>query len=274
MSFSHELSYATDLARAAGRIVLQHFGQVERLTKGRHAEAVTVADRATQRFIVAGLKKEFPADGFVGEESDTGDSITFECPDPGGRVWVIDPIDGTNNFVGGLRQFAVCIGLLEAGMPVLGVVYDVCADLMYCAARGQGMWVGQQRASVSPDPLDASSLIMLTANLLDKQGRLPEYARQWLSQTVWKARMLGSAALEAAQVAAGVAHFAITVNGKLWDCAAPAALVLEAGGVVSDLQGKPIFPFDLAHYSGAKVPYLSATPLSHPIFVKQIADNP
>src|SRR5690606_12785151 len=120
----------------------------DRLTKS-HAtttdEAVTEADRAAQRYIVEGLRRRFPRDGIVGEESESGDGITFECPDPGGRVWVIDPIDGTNNFIGGMGHFAICIGLLDRGMPILGAVYDVTRDLMYAAAAGEGAWLGNRR---------------------------------------------------------------------------------------------------------------------------------
>src|SRR5690349_13713384 len=146
MSLTHDLQYASDVARGAGRIVMEQFGKVERLTKTHAAttdEAVTEADRAAQRFIVAGLRKRFADDGIIGEESDLGDSITNERAKAGSRrVWVIDPIDGTNNFIAGFPNFAVCIGLLEAGMPVVGVVYDVCRDLMYCAAAGEGCWLG------------------------------------------------------------------------------------------------------------------------------------
>ena len=131
-----------DRARThAGRLVLDHYGKVERLTKTHSAateEAVTEADRASQRLIVAGLRRRFPDDGVIGEESETGQSITFECHDLRGRNWVIDPIDGTNNFIAGLGAFAVCIGLLDRGEPVLGVVYDVTRDLTYSAARGEG----------------------------------------------------------------------------------------------------------------------------------------
>src|SRR5215207_3004045 len=97
---AHDLQYAIELARSAGRVILDHYGKVERLTKTHAAaqqEAVTEADRASQRLIVAGLRKRFPTDGVVGEESETGESITCEVPDPSGRVWVIDPVDGTNN---------------------------------------------------------------------------------------------------------------------------------------------------------------------------------
>src|SRR3954467_11599706 len=169
MNLSHDLQYAAELARGAGKMVLDHYGKVERLTKTHAAaseEAVTDADRASQRFIVAGLRKRFPNDGVIGEESETGESITFECPDPRGRNWVIDPIDGTNNFIAGLGAFAVCIGLLDRGEPVLGVVYDGTRDLTYSAARGEGAWLGTRRLAAPRTPLSDSSMIMSTSNLL------------------------------------------------------------------------------------------------------------
>ncbi len=273
MSIAHDLQYAIDLARGAGRIVLDQYGKVERLTKTHAAakeEAVTEADRASQRFIVAGLRRRVPDDGLVGEESETGQSITFDCPNPRGRVWVIDPIDGTNNFIAGLGAFAVCIGLLERGEPALGVVYDVTRDLPYSAARGEGAWLGTKRLRAADTPMSDSAMLMITSNLLDPNGRCPGWASRWLGQTNWKLRMLGSAALEAVQVAAGVAHGAITVNGKLWDVAAPAAIVLEAGGTFTDLTGKPVFPFDLANYNGAKVPVLAAGPEAHGALLREI----
>jgi len=277
MTLAQDLQYAIELARGAGRIVTDHYGRVERLTKthvAASAEAVTDADRASQRFIVAGLRQRYPGDGIVGEENDAGDAITFECPDPQGRVWVIDPIDGTNNFIGGFGAFAVCVGLLVEGRPVLGVVYDVCRDDMYAAAAGEGAWLGPKRLRVRPDELGDASLLMLTSNLLGKTGQLPRYVPRWLSQTTWTIRIIGSAALEAVHVAAGVAHGAITVNGKLWDVAAPAAIVLEAGGVITDLAGQAIFPFDLRNYTGAKVPFLAAGPAAHGQLLRDVLEYP
>ena len=276
MSLAHDLQFTIELARGAGRVILGHYGKVERLTKTHAAatdEAVTEADRASQRHIVAALRKRFPDDGIVGEESETGESITFDAPNPMGRVWVIDPIDGTNNFVSGLGNFAACIGLLERGEPVLGVVYDVTRDLAYAAARGEGAWLGTRRLRAVPGPLSDSSMLMLTSNLLDRHGRLPAYVGRWMSQTNWKLRMLGSAALEAVQVGAGVAHGAVTVNGKLWDVAAPAAVVLEAGGLVTTFAGKPVFPFDLRGYAGAKVPFLAAGPAAHADLLRDVGEQ-
>jgi fructose-1,6-bisphosphatase/inositol monophosphatase family enzyme len=107
---------------------------------------------------------------------------------------------------------------------------------MYSAARGLGAWRDEKVIQVPQTPLGSASLIMMTSNLLDAFGSCPAWAIRWISQTEWKTRILGSAALEAVQVGAGVAHGAVTVNGKLWDCVAPAAIVLEAGGVISDLR--------------------------------------
>jgi myo-inositol-1(or 4)-monophosphatase len=263
MNLTEELRLATELARTAGALVAEQYGKVERLLK-RQNEAVTEADRASQRLIVAGLHKKFSGDGIVGEENETGDAITFDVRKPGGRNWVIDPIDGTNNFLSGLGIFAVCIGLLDAGEPVLGVVYDVTRDEMFAAARGEGAWLGSRRISANKTSLGDCPMLMLTSNLLGPDKKAPAYARRWLDQTNWKIRMLGSAAMEAMQVATGVAHGAITLNGKLWDVAAPAAIVIEAGGIVTDPKGQPIFPFDLTGYSGGKVPYLMAGPAAHP----------
>lgn len=273
-----DLAYVVDLARRAGRATLPGFGTLERLTKRSAGEAisgwdpteaVTEADRASQRLIIAGLRARFPDDGIIGEESDTGAGITNTARPGGDRVWVIDPIDGTNNYVAGLGCYAVCIGLLERGMPVLGVVYDVARDLAFAAADGRA-WMGERETRVEQEPPSERSLVMLTCNLLDRHGALPGFIGHWLAESRWKFRMLGSAALEAVQVGAGVAQAAITVNGKLWDVAAPAAVVLAAGGRVTDFAGRDVFPFEVTGYSGAKVPFLAASAAAHPVLLAEI----
>ena len=276
-SLKHDLQYIVQLARGAGRVVMDHYGKVERLTKthvAASAEAVTDADRASQRYIITGLRQRFGNDGIIGEESDTGTSITFDVHDSMGRNWVIDPIDGTNNFIAGMGAFAVCIGLLDRGYPILGIVYDVTRDAMYCAARGEGAWLDTKPIRALQTPLSDSSMLMMTSNLIDKAGRTPGWACRWIGQTNWKTRILGSAAIESVQVAAGVAHGAVTVNGKLWDIVAPAAIVLEAGGTITDFAGKPVFPFDLTGYQGAKVPYLSAGPQAKGTLLEELRNYP
>lgn len=277
MSLNDDLQYAIKVARDAGKLILELYGKVERLTKTHVAasnEAVTDADRASQRLIVAALRGRFPRDGIIGEESDSGSSITADINDANGRNWVIDPIDGTNNFIAGYGAFCVCMGLMDKGEPVLGVVYDVTRDEMYSGARGFGAWKDAKRIRVSERPLDDAGMIMLTSNVIDNASKAPGWVNHWLSQTKLKSRILGSAALEAVHVASGVAHGAITVNGKLWDCAAPAAIVLEAGGIFTDLKGKDIFPFDLNNYTGAKVPFLAAAKVAHAELLDTIIKHP
>jgi myo-inositol-1(or 4)-monophosphatase len=260
MDRQQELEFVEGIARQAGEVILQHFRKVERLTK-THAvasnEAVTQADRDSQRLIVAELRKAFPGDGFIGEESDDGAGITLEVPNPRGRNWVIDPIDGTNNFIAGLNGFCVCIGLIDAGMPVLGVTYDVLADKVYRAASGLGATVNGRRTTLDDRGMSDASILCMTANLVGKDGRTPGWAVQLLGQITWKVRVLGSAALEAVLAGEGVAGAAIQVNTKLWDIASAAAFVIEAGGEVTDFAGAPVFPIDLEKYRGEKVPYIA-----------------
>ena len=275
-TYADDLALAVDLARAAGVVALKHYGKVERLTKTHEAttdEPVTIADRAAQRAIVSGLREHHPDDGIIGEESDTGESITADNLQPGGRNWVIDPIDGTNNFIAGLGNWAICIGLLDAGRPVAGVVYDVSRDLLYAGAEGVGATVNDEPIAVSDEPMCDASVFMLTSNLIDKTGRAPRWAMRLFDQVNWKVRMLGSAALESATVGAGVASAAVTMNGKLWDAVAPAAFTIAAGGVVTKPNGDDLFPYDVAHYRGAKVPFLTTTPAAQEQVVRFIVES-
>jgi fructose-1,6-bisphosphatase/inositol monophosphatase family enzyme len=276
-----DLAFVADLARRAGELALRSYGRIDRETKTSAGEriqgwdpveAVTEADRASQRLIIEGLRARWPDDGVIGEECDDGSGITNRPPKAGERVWVIDPIDGTNNYVAGLGCFAVCIALLERGAPVLGVVHDVTRGVAYAAAGGRA-WLGERETRALATPMSDRSLVMLTCNLLDRRGRLPAFIGRWLETSSWKFRMLGSAALEAVQVGAGVAHAAITVNGKLWDVAAAAAVVLAAGGRVTDLAGKDVFPFSLTDYRGAKVPFLASGPGAHAAVLGEIRDH-
>ncbi len=259
--YAADLELAKRLAREAGDLALSHYGKVERLTKTHAAttdEPVTIADRAAQRVIVEGLRKCYANDGIIGEESDTGESITAENLQPGGRNWVIDPIDGTNNFIACLGNWGICIGLLDQGRPVVGVVYDVTRDAMYAGAEGIGAFKNDEPVEALQDAWSAASVMMLTSNLISNTGSAPAWAAKLLDQTNWKVRMLGTAAIESAMVGAGIAHGAVTMNGKLWDCVAPAAFTIAAGGVVTKPDGSELFPFDVGGYRGAKVPFITA----------------
>src|SRR5690606_4878108 len=128
-------------------------------------------------------------------------------------------------FIAGLGAFCVSIGLLEEGMPTLGVVYNVTRGTMISAARGRGAHMNGKPVRSLDTPIASQSLLMLTGTLYDDDGRLPGWAIKILTQYHFKPRILGSSALEGALVGAGIAQAAIQTRCKLWDVVAAAAIV-------------------------------------------------
>src|SRR6476646_9283889 len=150
--YGRELDLAINLARAAGgAIMAQYQGplRIEQKNYDDDVEPVTQADRIANELIVNGLKQEFPSDGILAEES-----IDTERRLSKSRVWMVDPLDGTNGFIDGNGDFAVQIGLVEEGQPVVAVVYLPLADTLYRAVIGGGTWIERpqhesERARVS-----------------------------------------------------------------------------------------------------------------------------
>ena len=133
MRLEPELCRAIDLAREAGDEILKVYDQKYEVERKSGDEPVTLADRRANDLIVAGLRSTFPRDAVLAEES-ADDGRRFYSP----RVWLIDPLDGTEDFIGHDDEFSVMIGLLVDGQPVLGVVYQPTRDLLYCAAKDSG----------------------------------------------------------------------------------------------------------------------------------------
>src|SRR3984893_16367001 len=166
--YDHELRVAIELAREAGVAILKLYDgliEVQQKYDLDHIEPVTLADRTANELIVNRLAREFPDDGILAEESeDTAHRLAKR------RVWMIDPLDGTNGFIDGNGDFAVQIGLAEDGEAVLGVVYHPLTGGFYLAVRGKGSWIerlnppgsGPERAGVS-DQTDFS-LMRLAAS--------------------------------------------------------------------------------------------------------------
>src|SRR5262249_4221675 len=145
--YSDELRVAVDIAREAGAAILQFYRgplQIEQKYDSDDREPVTQADRVANHLIVERLLREFPDDGILAEESeDTARRLEKQ------RVWMIDPLDGTNGFIAGDGDFAVQIGLVEAGRPIMGVVYQPLPGVLYRAVHGHGAWI--ERRNQSPE---------------------------------------------------------------------------------------------------------------------------
>src|SRR6476659_200544 len=151
-SYDHELRVACELARAAGAAILEHYEgplKIKQKNSADDAEPVTQADTIANDLIVGHLKREFPDDGILAEESvDTARRLEKS------RVWMVDPLDGTNGFIDGNGDFAVQIGLAEDGVCVVGVVYQPLSGVLYRAVIGGSTWI--ERPQLEPEKVRVS----------------------------------------------------------------------------------------------------------------------
>src|SRR6185436_9776611 len=156
--YDQELQTAVELARAAGAAILDLYEgpiRVEQKNYDNDVEPVTQADRIANEMIVTGLKRVFPDDGILAEESvDTKRRLEKS------RVWMVDPLDGTNGFIDGNGDFAVQIGLAEEGQCVVGVVYQPLTGVLYRAVRGEGTWI--ERTQFPPQTAHVSDKTTLS----------------------------------------------------------------------------------------------------------------
>jgi myo-inositol-1(or 4)-monophosphatase len=232
MAGSANLNVMMKTARKAGRALLKDFGEVEQLqvsTKGP-GDFVSRADRQAEETIRAALMEARPSYGFLGEE---GAEIAGEDPT---RRWVVDPLDGTTNFLHGLGHWAVSIALEHKGQPVAGVIYDPVKDEMFYAEKGQGAWLNESRLRVS----GRSKMIeCLFATGLPFGGRrdLPETLQDLarILPVCSGVRRFGAAALDLAYVAAGRYDGYWERQLHAWDIAAGIIIAREAGALVEPL---------------------------------------
>jgi len=238
--YDRELQITCELARAAGAAILEHYEgpiKVEQKNYDDDVEPVTQADRIANELIVTGLKRVFPNDGILAEESvDTKRRLQKS------RVWMVDPLDGTNGFIDGNGDFAVQIGLAEEGQCVLGVVYQPLTGVLYRAVHGDGTWL--ERPQFEPERVHVS----------DK--KIPSEMRLAASRSHRSSRMNKVVALfgfrdEVQRGSVGIkvgllvekqcdVYIHLSARTKQWDTCAPEVILTEAGGRVTDLFGYPL----------------------------------
>jgi len=226
------VSLMTDAARKAGRGLARDFGEVENLqvSKKGPADFVSAADRRAEETIHRALSEARPGYGFLMEERGE-----VEGSDKSHR-WIVDPLDGTLNFLHALPHFAVSIALERDGVIVAGVVYDVAKDELFAAERGKGAFLNDRRVRVSARKTLEESVIATGIPFYGKSGHARFLKELFeISSRVAGVRRFGSAALDLAYVAAG-RYEAFWERGlKSWDIAAGSLLVTEAGGFVRDI---------------------------------------
>ncbi len=207
--------------------------------KGRF-DLVTDADVASQRAIHSHLTSLFPEHAFLGEEENVSKSRPAADAPP---TWIVDPIDGTTNYVHDCPFYCISIGLQIAGEMVVGVVYEPSRNEMFAAAKGHGAWVNSERMRTSVTPtLDQS--LLATGFPPDLRGG--ERALDWWRHFSFHAQSLrrtGSTALNLAYVAAGRFDGFYAFDNHVWDVAGGIVLVREAGGVITDIDGSEYDPY-------------------------------
>ena len=228
MAWEHEIDLCREVARRAGALALEHAARgVEREDKADDSP-VTVADRECERLIVTALHAAFPDDGFLGEEgaTETGTS---------GRRWIIDPIDGTRDFVRGLPTWSTLIALEAEGEVVVGVCNMAAQGEIYWAVRGGGAFVNDRRIRVSTIDRRDRAILTLTAFNAVVDSPFSERILGYLSG-YWAVRSMGGCQ-DAVLVVSGRAEAWIELNAKAWDLAPFLVLAEEAGGRFFNFDG-------------------------------------
>lgn len=230
------LNIAVRAARAAGDLIVRHVDRLDQLsiTSKDRNDFVSEVDHQAEDAIIRVLRKAYPSHSILAEESGSHAGDDFQ--------WIIDPLDGTTNFLHGFPQFAVSIALLHKGKLEQGVVYDPLRQELFTATRGAGAMVNHRRLRVSPRNSLTGALLGTGFPYKDHQ-HLDAYLatlKALITQTAG-IRRPGSAALDLAYVAAGRLDGFWEIGLRPWDLAAGALLVQEAGGIVGDFSGGPSF---------------------------------
>jgi myo-inositol-1(or 4)-monophosphatase len=242
---SGEHRFIIDTAISAGRIVMDHFSRADRGfdEKTSAVDLVTAADREVEEFIAAAIRSAFRGDELLAEES-AGDRVQamLESGRPlPPRLWIVDPIDGTTNFVHSFPQFCVSIAFWLEGKPELAAVFNPATDELFAAIRGGGATLNGRPLRVSRQNKPERSLVA-TGYAYDRRERPAYYMA--LTRAIMLhthgLRRLGSAALDLCWVAAGRLDAYVEAGLKPWDAAAGRLVLEEAGGKATDFFGAPL----------------------------------
>jgi myo-inositol-1(or 4)-monophosphatase len=221
-------------ARRAGRSLKRDLGEVENLQVSLKGPAnfVTMADRRAEEMLYTDLTKARPGYGFIGEEGGTREGQDKS------HTWIVDPLDGTTNFLHGIPQFAVSIGLQREGTMIAGLIYNPANDDLYIAERGKGAFLNDQRLRVA-GRRKLDECVMACGLPHVGRGETEQWRAEMtaIQAKVAGLRRFGSAALDLAFVAAGRFDGYWERGLKSWDLAAGQIIVREAGGIVSGFEG-------------------------------------
>jgi len=226
------VNIAVRAARSAGNLIVRQLERVDpqSISKKSHNDFVSEVDHMAEQEIISILRKAYPGHAILGEESGRHKGNEFE--------WVIDPLDGTTNYLRGLPHFAVSIALRKQGVIEHGVIYDPLRQELFTASRGAGATLNDRRIRVT-GLRTINGALLGTGFPFKQHHHLPAYMEmfQALFTEATDIRRAGSAALDLAYVAAGRLDGFWEIGLQPWDMAAGTLMILEAGGIVTDFSG-------------------------------------
>lgn len=249
-------------ARLAGQRAMEEIKYCKSSIKNGN-EIVTNADIVCQDIIINRIKETYPDHGFIAEEGPDGNMLV-QLPRTAENIWwVIDPIDGTNNYAHKMLNFAVSVAVMKDGFPVAGIIFEPATESMYTAAEETDAQLNASRINVTDEAISKFASISLDSHFE------PEFAPVMLDiMTKTRYRNLGTTALHLAYVAKGSLIAAVTTIAKVWDIAAGVIIIERAGGIVTDHAGNSIFPMDLTAYQPQNIKTLAANKKTHPEILK------
>ncbi|TPG07308.1 inositol monophosphatase [Rhodanobacter glycinis] len=231
------VTIAARAARSAGNVILRYMNRIDGLNivEKQQLDFVSEVDKLAEAEIIKELRRAYPDHAILAEES----GATGKGP----LTWVIDPLDGTHNYLRGIPHFCVSIALLEKGVPIHAVVFDPLRDELYTASKGDGAYLNDRRMRVSKRENLGGAMIATGFPFRQREHLVPQLdmTRAILGQAE-DIRRSGSAALDLAYVAAGRYDGYFEIGLKPWDMAAGVLLVHEAGGRYCDFAGRDGIP--------------------------------
>lgn len=226
----NELQSAIDVAIEAGSIIMQYYKSKYEIRDKSYHNPVTTADNAADTFLKKTLTKQYPEYGWLSEETvDSKRRLSKQ------RTWVVDPLDGTKEFIEGVDHFVVSVGLVENGEPIIGVLYNPASKELFTASKGDGAYLDGERISCS-NLNDFKEMVILNSRSETRKGLWEPYATDFKEQ-----RPIGSVAYKLGLTSAGQADVFASLRPKNeWDICAGHCIIREAGGEMVSLNGIPI----------------------------------
>lgn len=264
-SLKRELKTAREVAVEAGKILLAYYDTNYQVQMKPGDEPVTIADKSSSNFIIEALQRQFPQDAIVSEESALPTGLSRES-----RIWVVDPMDGTKEFIKHNGEFSVMIGLVREGEPVMGVVYQPVTGMMYWGSQAEGSFMLEPGKTLQRMQVSAEASLENLYIAASRSNLKPEMQELYNELGFRHILQAGSLGLKCALIARQICHIYLNLSNltSAWDTCAPEVILKEAGGRISNLFGYRL-TYTFSHVRNRKGVLATNGPI-HDYLVEQI----